>query len=235
MITCVEKSVNKKGEHCSIFIIEPLNLGTAITLSASIRRAMLSDILGFALNSVRINGIEHEYKNLNYIRESTLELLSNLKKINFKSFDKELLESVGIIDTKGPKILTAKDIKFSKNKLTILNPSQYICTITDSINLNIILFIEQHQGYKIAKENLDFKAIYHIENTKYPIIFVDNIYNPVIRINNKISLIHDKKGLLKESLLLEIYTNGCITPLKALRIATQNLLNMFYPLIESFY
>jgi DNA-directed RNA polymerase subunit alpha len=235
MITSLDRSINKKGEHCSIFVIEPLNLGTAITIGASIRRALLSEILGFALHSVRIDGVEHEYMNLSYIRESTLELLLNLKKINFKSINKNLLEVIAYIDVKGPKILTANDIKFLKNELTILNPSQYICTITENNNLNILLFIGQHQGYKIAKENLDLKALYYIENTKYPILFLDNLYNPIIRINNKISLIHDKDGLVKESLTLEIYTNGCITPLKALRIATHNLLNMFYPLIKFSY
>jgi len=231
MITCIENSINKKGEICSVFIIEPLNLGHAITIGTSLRRIILSEISGFSVHSVRIHGIKHEYMDIEYLRESTYELLLNLRKINFKDLTNSINSKIqGRLFVEGPQIVTARSILDLPKNLIIINPSQYICSITTSKTLIIELFIEKHYGYKTVKEDLDLKMLEQTKLSEYPIISIDNIYNPIIRINSKIFLIHDKNGAIKESLILEIFTNGGITPFKALKKGIQNLLDMFYSL-----
>jgi len=230
MITCVENSLNKDNEYCSLFVIEPLNLGHGITLGTALRRILLSEIRGLSISAVQIAGAPHEYADLEYIRENTIELLLNLKKIVFKSTNSILkLPIKGTIKCTGPKIVTANSLLTNNENLLILNPSQYICSITKLEKLNLKLFLEEGQGYKSAKD-FSTKFATNLNENQGSYIFTDKNYNPIKRVNYKLFLIHDKNGLLKESLMIEIHTNGCVTPLKAIKKSAQILLDLFYPL-----
>lgn len=233
MITCLENSINKDNEYCSLFLIEPLNLGYGITLGTALRRVILSEIKGLSISSIHINGISHEYVDLGYIRETTNELLLNLKKIIFKSLTSPNTFPIkGNINVKGPKIVTASFLKLTNKNLITLNTSQYLCSITKLARLFIKLDIEEGYGYKPSTE-MDTKQI-KLQKTSNRIqskyLFPDQNFNPIKKVNYKIALVQDKNGLLKESLLFEIYTNGCVSPLKAIKESTQILLNLFYPL-----
>ncbi len=229
MITCLENSFNKLGELCSIYRIEPLEIGDAITLGNSLRRVLLSKICGLGINYLKFYGFNHEYINLSFLHEDTLELISNLKKVTFKKLDNSIKSYYkASINSSGPKIITANSIYFLNNQeITIINPSQYLCTINQNLRLHIDLYINESYGYKNLKNFYNFSY-----NKKlHSFIQLDTLYNPIKRVNYKVCVIHDKKGFLKESLILEILTNGAISPSTSLRKALQILLQTFFPLI----
>lgn len=226
MITCIKSSLNKSGELCSIYKLEPLEIGHAITIGNALRRTLLSQIPGLGLNLVKIYGIDSEYENLLFLREDTLELISNLKKVTFKkinSLNKPYIKA--FICTTNSKIITASSINFHDNSLIVANPSQYICTMTKNSTLYLELYISESYGYK--NKNKYFRSLRSL-------IQLDTIYNPVKRVNYKVGLINDKKGYLKESITLEILTNGSISPRRSLTKAIQILLDTFYPFLYKY-
>lgn len=228
MITCIKSSLNKSGELCSVYKIEPLEIGHAITIGNALRRTLLSQIPGLGINLIKIYGTNNEYFNISSSYEDTLELISNLKKITFKKlkeFNKPY--SRAFIYNKGPKIITASCINFQNNHLNIVNPSQYICTLNKECSVYIELYINESYGYKNIKNN----RILSYDKNLNSFIQVDTLYNPIKRVNYKICLLNDNKGLLKESITLEILTSGSISPRRSLTKAIQMLLNTFYPLL----
>lgn len=231
MITCIKSSFNKSGELCSVYKIEPLEIGHAITIGSALRRTLLSQIPGLGINIIKIYGINNEYSNISFLREDTLELISNLKKITFKKI-KELNKPYfrAFIHTKNLKTITGNCINFQNNDLSIVNPSQYICTLNRKSVLHIDLYINESYGYKNSKNN---KSISYNEKLN-SLIQLDTLYNPIKRVNYKVCLLNDNKGLLKESITLEILTNGSTSPRRSLTKAVQMLLNTFYPLLYKY-
>ena len=118
-----------------------------------------------------------------------------------------------------------------KNTLKILNPNQYICTLVDKKEIYIEIDIEKGKGYRLSDENR--KRIINEElfpTNKGSTLSVDAVFMPIKKVNYKIKLIHDTKGNIKESLNLEITTNGSITPKRGLQESLKILMNLFYPL-----
>ena len=241
-LNCIETSVDNENNITSSFLIEPLETGQGITLGNSLRRTLLSDLSGFAITGVRINNIKHEFAIIEGIREDILEIILNLKEIIFKPSlnlrkklegDKKnnLLQFKSFLNVKGPVIVTAGMLYLPKEAFKIINPEQYICTIIDDSEFYLELDIENGVGYQlvdeIRKKNLPEKLFLLKPTT----LFVDAIFMPVKRVNFKVKLIHDSYGNIKESLQLEITTNGSITPKRSLQEAIKILINLFYPLL----
>jgi DNA-directed RNA polymerase subunit alpha len=137
----------------------------------------------------------------------------------------------GYLNVKGPIIVTAGMFKLPKNLLKILNPNQYICTITDTSEFYLEIDIEKGKGYRLSDETRKKRVKEKIFNSKPTTILVDALFMPVKKVNYKIKLIHDTKGNIKESLMLEVYTNGSITPKRSLQEALKILMSLFYPLL----
>jgi DNA-directed RNA polymerase subunit alpha len=232
-LICIENFIEKDQNHFASFIIEPLEVGQGITLGNALRRTILSDITGYAISGVRINNLKHEFSIIEGLREDVIEMLLNLKEIHFKSLIKlKKIETPiplkAFLNVKGPLIVTAGMFNLPQNLLNIINPNQYICTILDSSELFIEIDIEKGKGYKLVEENRKEK----IEKTKNidkqpSTIFIDSIFMPIKNVNYKIKLIHDSQGNIKESLNLEIRTNGTITPKRSLYEGIKCLLDLF--------
>jgi DNA-directed RNA polymerase subunit alpha len=234
-LTCIETYIDQDQNHHGSFLIEPLEAGQGITLGNAIRRTLLSDLTAYAITGVRINDLKHEFSVIKGLREDVLEVLLNLKEIVFKnfSFSTEELNSTklkGFLNIKGPVIVTAGMFQLPKNSLKIINPNQYICTIVDNSEFYLEIDIEKGKGYKLTEEirrrNLQEKFI----AIKPTTLLVDALFMPVRKVNYKIKLIHDTQGNIKESLNLEIVTNGSLTPKRSLYEAIKILMNIFYPL-----
>jgi len=241
-LTCIEAYIDKQQNHYGCFVIEPLENGQGITLGNALRRTLLSDLNGFSITGVRINDLKHEFSIIEGLREDILEVLLNLKEIIFKSsFNlKEQnvnLKRKGFLKIKGPLIVTAGMFKLPKNNLKILNPNQYICTVVDDSELYIEIDIENGKGYRLTEEirKIENEQIFSV--TKPSTLLVDAIFMPVKRVNYKIKLIHDSKGIIKESLAMEIWTNGSISPRRSLQESLKILMELFYPLFinENFF
>jgi len=236
-LNCIETYIDKNQNHYGCFIIEPLEIGQGITLGNTLRRTILSDLSGYAISGVRINNLKHEFSIIEGLREDVLELLLNLKEIIFKSsiFDNSKLSPLkteGFLHAKGPIIVTAGMINLPQNFLKIINPNQYLCTIIDNSELYLTIDIEKGKGYKLTEENRKQKFAKKLLIPKdQSTLFIDSIYMPIKKVNYKIKLIHDTKGNIKESLTIEIITNGSITPKRAIYESLKILLSLFSSLL----
>lgn len=223
-----ENKANK--EYFGKFLIEPLEIGQSITLANAIRRTLLSDISGFAITVGRINNIKHEFSPIRGVREDVVEVLLNLREVIFKENEntnqKGMLHDLAYIKKEGPCIITAKYLTFSTSNtiLEVHNPDQYICTIIDKSIFFLKIYIEKGKGYSYL-------------NTEKPKFFfglkIDSLFLPIKRVNYQIILIHDIKGNLKESLILDILTNGSMSPVRALEESLKLLIDLIYPLFIS--
>ena len=234
-LTCIETYIDKDQNHYGCFIIEPLETGQGITLGNALRRTLLSDLTGLAIVSVRINNIKHEFSTIEGLREDILEILLNLKEIVFKNYDSSLLVSknskiTGFLNVSGPVILTAGMLNLPKDSVQIINPNHYIGTIVDNSEFYMEIDIESGKGYRLVEENRKKNVQTKISSVRPSTLFIDALFMPVKKVNYKIKLIHDTKGNIKESLNLEIWTNGSITPKRSLQEALKILMNLFYSL-----
>ncbi len=241
-LNCIETSIDERKNILSSFIIEPLETGQGITLGNSLRRTLLSDLTGFAITGVRINNLKHEFAIIDGIREDILEVLLNLKEIIFKPslvLKKRISEKTNtlplkfksFVNAKGPVIVTAGMLNLPKNLFQIINPEQYICTLIDDSNFYLEIDIENGVGYQLTDESRKKNIQERLSILKPTTLLVDSIFMPVKKVNYKIRLIHDSYGNIKESLYLEILTNGSITPKRSLQEAIKILINLFYPLL----
>ena len=234
-LTCIESYLDKEKNYFGSFIIEPLETGQGITLGNALRRTLLSDLTGFSITGLRINDLKHEFSTIEGVREDILEIMLNFKDVIFKSTfiskDKPYeLNQKGYLNVKGPVIVTAGMLKLPRYLLKVINPQQYICTIVDDSELYIEVDIEKGKGYRLAEENRKNKFEKKVNSTQPSTLFIDSIFMPIKKVNYKIKLIHDSKGNIKESLILEIKTNGSITPKRSLNEALKILMNLFYSL-----
>lgn len=229
------ENFNKNKElNFNSFTIEPLEMGQGITLGNALRRILLSDLTSFAISGTRINNLKHEFSIIQGVREDALEIMLNLKEIvvrnsfsllskinSFKSFP---LKFKGYLNVKGPCVITAGLFNLPKNFISIINPNQYICTITDNSELYIEIDIEHGKGYSLSNyENLS--------NISSSTLLLDAIFIPIKKVNFKVKLITDNYGNIKESLIIDVLTNGSITPKRALQESLKILLNLTYPLL----
>ena len=233
--------IKSLDSNLNSFIIEPLNIGQGITLGNSLRRILLSDITGFSLTGTRINNIKHEFSLLQGIREDILEIILNLKDIIVKpsfiflnqinKFNNSFSKLKGYLNIKGPSIVTAGLFKLPKDIISILNPNQYICTIVDDSELYMEIDIESGKGYKLVNyQNINNNILNNTPST----LLIDAVFSPIKRVNFKVKLITDSYGNIKESLIIDILTNGSITSKRALQESLKILLNLIYPLFSQF-
>jgi DNA-directed RNA polymerase subunit alpha len=241
-LNCIETSIDEEKNILSSFIIEPLETGQGITLGNSLRRTLLSDLTGFAITGVRINNLKHEFAIVEGIREDVLEVLLNLKEIIFKPsliLKKKISEKTNnsplkfksFVNVKGPLIVTAGMLNLPKDAFQIINPEKYICTIIDDSDFYLEIDIQNGVGYQLTDESRKKNIHEKLSILKPTTLLVDSIFMPVKKVNYKIRLIHDSYGNIKESLYLEILTNGSITPKRSLQEAIKILINLFYPLL----
>lgn len=236
LINPIEQYIDKENNFYGSFLIEPLESGQGITLGNALRRTLLSDISGFAITGVRINNLTHEFASVEGIREDILEILLNLKEIIFQpclksSMTEYTSKKKAFLHIQGPCIVTAGLFFLPKNLLKIINPNQYICTIVNDSELYLELDIEKGFGYQLIEQKEKKSIADEIDQNKPITLRIDSTFVPIRNVNYKIKLIHDSKGHIKESLILEIITNGSITPKRSLQEAIKIIFDLFYPLL----
>jgi len=207
--------VNSSTEECldyMLFIASPLLTGQATTLGVAMRRTLLESIQGTAIIAAKISGAAHEYSTIEGIQESIHDILLNLKQVIIKNKICELQKS--LISIIGPKKVTAADIKLPQN-ITISNPSHHIATITKPIQFEVELIINTGRGYLIQDGS-------HVQEGYFP---VDALFNPVRNVNFSIHSLAKQQ----EALILEIWTNGAISPIDALCEGSENLIHLLLP------
>nr|YP_010421394.1 RNA polymerase alpha subunit [Urtica domingensis]USG55446.1 RNA polymerase alpha subunit [Urtica domingensis] len=216
---CVESRADSKRLYYGRFILAPLMRGQADTIGIAIRRALLGEIEGTCITCAKSEKLPHEYTTIVGIQESVHEILMNLKEIVLRSNLYGTCDAS--ISIKGPGYVTANDIILPPS-VEIVDKTQHIANLTESINLCIELQIERNRGYRI-------KTPKNFTNRSYPI---DAIFMPVRNANHSIHS-YVNRNEKQELLFLEIWTNGSLTPKEALHEASRNLINLFIPFLNA--
>lgn len=225
--------------HFTSFVIEPLEVGQAITLGNAIRRTLFADITGYGITGVRINDLKSLYSSSPSIREDIIEILFNLKEIIFKEsiFQREKtkhIENFGFpayFEVQGPVIVTAGMLNLPKNTLAVLNPDHYICTILDTSEFFCEIDIQKGKNSRNFNPLNILHPSLHFSSGQSKTLEVEGIFCPVKNVNYTINLIYDKEGNLKESLTLEILTRGNLSPTRCFQEACKILIDMLFSLI----
>lgn len=202
--------------------IEPLEKGYGITLGNSLRRVLLSSIKGYAITNVKIKGMFHEFSSITGIKDDSIDILLNIKKINIflKDSDKKNI----FINKNGPCIVKASDIEKDENVI-ILNPDTYICSVVEGYSFNAELIVESGKGYSMLSQ------VDYIKDNNF--IPIDALFNPVLKVNYNITNSRVGKLTNYDKLIIEIWTNGVISPLKALDISSKILRDYYLIFISS--
>jgi DNA-directed RNA polymerase subunit alpha len=212
----INSTVNIQQNIYGKFLVFPVTNGHGITIGNALRRVLLSDLSGIAIIGVKILGIKHEFSTIAGIREDVLEILLNLKQVTFTG---TLFDNIVVpLEIQGPKIITADNIQLPSN-LQIVNPNHYITAICANVFLCMELEIASGTGYKLANPSSC--------NVKSDFIELDAIFMPVQKVNYYVENIYIKSLKLKENLIIEIWTNGSVTPEIALKNSSQILINLF--------
>ena len=208
------------------FVVEPLERGYGTTLGNSLRRILLSSLPGVAVTSVKIDGILHEFSTIPGVKEDVTEIILNLKKLAIK-LNGENTKRV-LINSIGPKEVTAADI-LGDSDVEIFNPDLHIATLEENATLIMEINLARGRGYVPADMNKD-------ENTPISVIPTDSIYTPVRKVNFTVQNTRVGQVTDYDKLILEIWTDGSITPSEGVSIGAkimQEHLNLFVELTES--
>jgi len=221
-IKCLKSEKIQSGACHGQFIINSLQTGQGITIGNQLRRVLLGDLGGIAISAVRIAGITHEFSTIPGVREDILEILLNLKGLVLKSKTREI--QFGRLKVQGPCVITADLIQLPSD-LEIVNPNHYIATISTSNILEIEFKFEYGTGYRLASQS------FSEEDENY--LQLDTIFMPVQKVDFKIENVSDTENNISEKLLLDIWTNGSISPKDALESAAQIIIDLFGLLLNN--
>ena len=221
----ISKSVDEDGCYGK-FVVEPLERGYGTTLGNALRRILLSSLPGAAVTSVKIDGILHEFSTIPGVKEDVTEIILNLKKLAVRLEGENTKRA--IINAVGPKEVTAADI-IGDSDIEIFNPDLHIATLEENATLVMEINLARGRGYVPAEQN---KA----ESTPISVIPVDSIFTPVRKVNFTVENTRVGQVTDYDRLVLEIWTDGSITPEEGVSIGAkimQEHLNLFIQLTDA--
>lgn len=220
----INKYIDEDGNYGK-FVVEPLERGYGTTLGNALRRILLSSLPGAAVTSVKIDGVLHEFSTIPGVKEDVTEIILNLKKLAVR-LNGESTKRV-IINAVGPKEVTAADI-IGDSEMEIFNPDLHIATLEENATLVMEINLARGRGYVPAEMN-------KTESTPISVIPVDSIYTPVRKVNFTVENTRVGQVTDYDRLVLEIWTDGSITPDEGVSIGAkimQEHLNLFIQLTD---
>jgi DNA-directed RNA polymerase subunit alpha len=209
------KNIRTQGNYAS-YDIEPLEAGYGVTLGNALRRVLLSSLSGAAVTSIRIEGVQHEFQDVANVLEDVTDIVLNVKKLRLRSFSDHPVTMR--LEVTGEREVTAADIA-APSTVEIVNPELHIATLdNDNARLEMELVVETGRGYVPADSK---------EDQPIGVIPVDAIYTPVQKVNYTVE--HTRVGQMTnfDKVILEITTDGTITPDEALRQSADILVRHF--------
>jgi DNA-directed RNA polymerase subunit alpha len=192
------------------FIAQPLERGFGVTLGNAFRRVLLSSLQGAAITQVRFDGVLHEFSTIPGVVEDVSEIVLNLKQVWIKLLNKH--PDRILLELKGPMVLKAGELQKDNTDFEILNPDLHIATLNEDANFKMELKIGRGRGYVPAEENkLPDQAIGTIP--------IDSVFNPIRKVNYTVENTRVGHRTDYERLILEVETNGSVSPDDALTFA----------------
>lgn len=202
------------------FEFRPLEPGYGITIGNALRRILLSSLEGFAITSIRIEGVEHEFSTIKGVVEDVTSMILNLKQVRFKQQIEETdAEKVSMTIT-GQETFTAGDIGKFTSGFQVLNPDLVICTLEPSVKLKIDLVIKKGRGYIPSEENKS-------NDDPMGTIAIDSIFTPIKNVKYTIENYRVEQKTDYEKLIIDIISDGAIHPKDALKEAAKILIHHF--------
>ena len=201
------------------FVLEPLERGFGTTIGNALRRVMLSSLPGSAIKYIKIDGVLHEFQKVDGIREDVTEIILNLKKLVVKNHIDEDKKLYLKADKEGA--VTAGDIT-PDSDVEIINKDLVICNLSKGGSINMEIVISNGRGYVDAKINRK-----EMKNIEVGVIPVDSLYSPIERISYEVEPARVGQSENYDKLVMEVYTNGAITPEESIALASRILIEHF--------
>lgn len=210
----------ESSESVGTFEFRPLEPGYGLTVGNALRRVLLSSLEGYAVTSIKIEGISHEFSTIKGIVEDVTEIILNLKQIRFKgNIDDTASESIDI-SIKDKEQFTAGDLHDSLLNFEVVNKDLVICNLDKSVKLEMNITIEKGRGFVTSDEN-------KIPDAPISTIFTDSVFTPIKNVKYYIDSFRVGQKTDYEKLVMEITTDGSITPKYALTEASKILIHHF--------
>ena len=206
-----------EGDHYGKFALYPLERGYGTTIGNSMRRVLLSSLPGSSVSKILIEGVLHEFSTIDGVVEDVPEIILNIKGLDIKKHSDE--DVTLFLQIEGPKIVTAKDIS-KDSSIEIANPDHYIATVNDKANLFISLEVTNGKGYQLADQNKS-------DSDPIGTIAIDSSFTPVEKVNYYVENTRVGEATDFDKLIIEVWTNGTITPQEALSEGANVLINDF--------
>jgi DNA-directed RNA polymerase subunit alpha len=207
-------------EHYGKFEFRPLEPGYGITVGNALRRILLSSLEGYAITTIKVEGVEHEFSTIKGVMEDVTQIILNLKKVRFKKqieeYDSEKIQVV----ISGQDSFTAGDIGKFLTGFKVLNPELVICNMNTDVKLQIELNISKGRGYVTSDENKP-------ASSEFGVISISSVYTPIRNVKYFIENVRVEQKTDFEKLIIEIHTDGSIHPKDALKEAAKILIYHF--------
>ncbi len=206
--------------HFGKFEFKPLEPGYGITIGNALRRILLSSLEGFAISTIRIDGVKHEFDTIPGVKEDVTNIILNLKKVNLKQTVEDTDFEKATITVSGQEEFTAGDIGKVLSGFEVLNPDLVICHLDPSASFTIDLTINKGRGWVPAEENRN-------ANDAIDVLAIDSIYTPIQNVKYTVENFRVDQKTDYDKLTLEITTDGSILPKDALKEAAKILIYHF--------
>jgi DNA-directed RNA polymerase subunit alpha len=202
------------------FEFRPLEPGYGLTVGNALRRVLLSSLEGFAITSVKLENVEHEFSTISGVVEDVTEIILNLKQVRFKRQIEDIDEEKVTISIGGQEQLKAADFQKFISGFQVLNPDLVICNLGKSVQMNMEITIEKGRGYVPAEENKK-------TNAEVGVIAIDSIFTPIKNVKYSVENFRVEQKTDYEKLIFEVITDGSIHPKDALTEAAKTLIHHF--------
>jgi DNA-directed RNA polymerase subunit alpha len=210
MPEAIELDETTRSDTYGKFIVQPLERGYGNTIGNAMRRVLLASLQGAAISSIKIDGVLHEFSTVPGVVEDVAEIVLNLKGIRFKLLNQRP-EKV-VVNLKGPYDFSAADIQKNNTDFEVLNPDHHIATLGDDATLSMEFLIKKGRGYVLAEEN-------RIPDQPIGTVPMDTVFSPIKNVMYTVENTRVGQRTDYEKLILEIWTDGSITPEDALTYA----------------
>ncbi|NNC82718.1 MAG: DNA-directed RNA polymerase subunit alpha [Flavobacteriales bacterium] len=210
----------ESDERSGSFEFRPLEPGYGVTVGNALRRILLSSLEGFAITSVRIEGVDHEFSTIKGVVEDITEIVLNLKQVRFKQQIEDTNSEKLKVTVSGKDTFTAGDIGNFTSAFQVLNPDLVIAHMDKKVKIELELTIGKGRGYVPAEEN-------KISNAPIGTIFTDSIFTPIKNVKYNIENFRVEQKTDYEKLIIDLMTDGSISPKDALQEAAKILIHHF--------
>ncbi|HIK56618.1 MAG TPA: DNA-directed RNA polymerase subunit alpha [Synechococcales cyanobacterium M55_K2018_004] len=219
-VECIQTDTGSDHSVYSKFVFEPLERGQGITVGNALRRVLLSNLEGAAVTAVRIAGVTHEFMTIPGVKEDVLDILLRMKEVVLKSHSAQ--PQIGRLRVEGPATVTTAYFELP-SEVEVINENQYIATVAAGHTLEMEFRVERGVGYRAIEKGKD-------DGSALDFLQIDSVFMPVRRVNYSIEDARVGGSLEKDRLVMELWTNGSITPQDALSQAASILVDLFTPL-----